>query len=373
MKDKSIDISFLYTWLIKSQDTGGNVQNSKFTVVIFTACNRKSIYNLCEYWISKNANIIILATDSRIYSLIRDLKISQIFVNTSLAQRLDFASEKITTPFAFLHSDDDLMPNRFVEKGIRWLNLHPKYSSFSGTVAWLGTNKNVGYWVNNKYNKMNNKGVLNLNQLLENYQFSYIYAIHKAEVMQNVLRIVAKAYKELEGKKTCLALGIEVAIEICFAYMSNLKIARRIYLIKRCDNDQTIENDDMGSIEFLQDEQNAIRISKWVNTISTELSNLESNKSNSTDISQQILSGLGLFQIREDKKRKQLRLLPRDLLKPSTLDMSEIREILVYSIFRSYNIIAAILIKFKVLKRKIYVPFYGIKSFKEINAFFESN
>ncbi len=351
------------------------MQNSKFTVVIFTACNRKSIYKVCNYWISKNANIIILATDSRIYSLIRDLKISQIFINTSLDQRFNFASENITTPFAFLHSDDDLMPSRFVEKGIHWLNSHPKYSSFSGTVAWLGHNKSVSYNVNKNYNKMYNKGVLNLNQLLQSYQFSYFYGIHKAEVLQNALRIVAKAYKELkelEEIKTSGPLGLEVGIEICFAYMSNLKIARGVYLIKRGDNNPTVSYDDIGSIDFLEDEQNAIRISKWVNTISTELANLESNKLNSIDISRQIVSGLGLFQIREDKKRKQ-HMLIRELLKPSTLHIRELKENLVYSIFRTYNMITAILIKFKVLNQKIYVPFYGIKSLKEINTFFESN
>lgn len=108
---------------------------NKFTVVIWTSCKRIEIFNICKYFLEQEFTIIIIATDSRIFELVRGLKINGIYIKDNIPDRLAYAASKITTPYAMLHTNDDLVPVKFIYKAIKRLENNPLYSSVSGTVA----------------------------------------------------------------------------------------------------------------------------------------------------------------------------------------------------------------------------------------------
>jgi hypothetical protein len=333
-----------------------------FTVVILTSCKRSEIFDICKYWVSRKVKVVVLATDSRIYSLLKNLNIEHIYVNKSFEKRFNFAAEVISTPFSALHPDDDLIIFEFAEKGISWLKNNNSYSSISGSVAWVNHNQVTGHWVNKK--NLNNKGRINLRKHLTDYKFGYFYAVHKTENLKIIMQSVAHSLKLIQGEDRYL----ELIIEISSAYVSNMKILNRVHILKRYNNKILYDNDESASTsELLKSGANKSEIEECARAISDVLIRNPLINSKSKIFYEDILKQLTVFPQSNRNWENFSELLFKEKLNYLYIKCAEF---ILLKIYRSLTLIIQIFVKAGVVEQKIFVPWYSIKSLRNINKVF---
>jgi len=110
---------------------------SDLTLITLTFNKHRPLLNMLDYWSNTNVNIIILEGSNN------SLQGNQIFKkkknfkyfflpNTSILDRLKFATSKVKSKYILLHHDDDLYFQNIVKKILFFLNKNNQYSSAAG-------------------------------------------------------------------------------------------------------------------------------------------------------------------------------------------------------------------------------------------------
>jgi hypothetical protein len=245
----------------------------KLTIIILTRNRPKELRRILRYWGRWPVSILLLdgsdtpttadQLDSRLAKLI-------VYADVDLSKRLEWAAHRISTPYACLHPDDDFILARSSACAISWLENHQRFTCIASdgqffTETYDFYPSGQGRWI------LSEDPHLRLKEHFSDYNWSYVYGIHRSFSLSASLQANAAALSSADYLNHPHNSTFEFGMEIAGAVIGPLACGTDVMLLKAVGNAPPQYMESRWDT-WLQDTRAQAALTAWILSLSKNLS-----------------------------------------------------------------------------------------------------